>query len=178
MIPDRERRDIDDQQQNVCRLFGAAQIPPPQAEPADRGDAEGRHGVDLGLVAVLPFGKRECREDRGGGRSADAQPPFFAGEQSLRDEEEAPRARRGKTGAHQIGPPRVLAEHDKLRPHVTEQHEQRRSRRMRNAQDFGGSDEFARVPQRDGGRERDHITDEDQERDCGGFPVRRTGRIS
>jgi hypothetical protein len=43
---------------------------------------------------------------------------------------------------------------------------------MRDTENFGGGDELPRVPQRDRGREGDHIADEDQERDSGRFPVR------
>ena len=175
MVPNRERRDINDQQQDVRRLFRPAQIPPTQAQPADRGDAERRDRIDLGLVAVLPFGECECREECGGGGPADAQPPCFANEQPLRDEEETARTPCRETRAHQIGPPRVLAEHDKLCPHVAEQHEQRRPRRMRDAQHLGRCNEFARIPQRDGGRERDYITKQYQERDGCRFPIGRMG---
>ena len=46
---------------------------------------------------------------------------------------------------------------------------------MRDAQHFGRCNEFARVPQRDRGRERDYITKQYQERDGCRVPVRRMG---
>ena len=46
---------------------------------------------------------------------------------------------------------------------------------MRDAQHLGRCNEFARIPQRDGGRERDYITKQYQERDDCRFPIGRMG---
>ena len=70
VIADGQRGDVDDQQQDVRRASRAAEVAPPDGEPADGGDAERRHCVDLGLVAVLPVRKRERGQDRGRGRTS------------------------------------------------------------------------------------------------------------
>ena len=171
VIADRQGRDVDDEQQNVRRARGAPHVAPSHAQPADRGDAECRDGIDLGLVAVLPSGERERRQDRSRGRAARPEPWHLAREQPVRDEKQAPGAGRGETGAHQIQPPRVAAESDHAAPDVSQQHEQRRPGRMRNAEHLGGGDELPGIPQGDRGREGDHISDEDQERDRGRLPV-------
>jgi hypothetical protein len=94
----------------------------------------------------------------------------------MHHEEEAPRARRREAGTHQIETPRILPDLEDLAPYVTQHHEERRARGVRDPEHSGGGDEFARVPQRDGGRERDDVADEDQDGDGDGRPVRRPFR--
>src|SRR2546430_14143683 len=49
----------------------AAEVAPANAQPADRRDAERRDRVDLGLVAVLPRGEAERRDQRARRGAAD-----------------------------------------------------------------------------------------------------------
>src|SRR5438046_6363965 len=71
----------------------------------------------------------------------------------MSDKKETARTGGRETRAHQIEPPGVAPDRHHCAPQVTHEHEQGRARWMRHAQHFGGGDEFARIPQRDGGRE-------------------------
>ena len=104
---------------------------------------------------------------------ADSEYPVLAGKQPVRHEKQASRAGRRETGAHEIQPPGVLANPDDIGPDVADQHEEWRAGRMGNTEDFRRGDEFAGIPQCHCGCEGDHITDENEEGDGGGFPVRR-----
>ncbi len=66
-----------------------------------------------------------------------------------------------------------MANPDDIGPDVTHQHEEWRAGRMGDTEDLRSRDEFAGIPQCHCGCEGDHITDEDQEGDDGGLPVRR-----
>jgi len=171
VIADGQRGEIDDQQQDVRRARGATEVAPPDGEPGDGGDAERRHRVDLRLVAVLPVCKRKRGQDRCRNGTADAQPADLADQQPVRHQKETAGSGRGEAGAHQIGPPSVPANPEEAGPNMAHEDEQRCAWRMGDAEHLCGGDEFARVPQRDGGRQRDHIPDEHQEGDRGRLPV-------
>ena len=178
VVSDRQGRDIGDEQEQVRRARSAPcpQIAPAHDQPGNRGDAECRDGIDLGLVAVLPAGEGERGEQRGGRRPTHPDHPRFSGQHAIRDEKQTPGAGRREAGAHQIQAPRILTGGHQIRPDVAHHNKQRRARLMRYAEHVGGGDEFARIPQRDGGCEGDHIADEDQERGNRGLPVWRAMR--
>ncbi len=63
----------------------------------------------------------------------------------------------------------------RVAPDVGDHHEERRARRMGNAEGPGRGDELARVPEGDGRREGDEVAGEDQQR---GESGQRVGRAS
>ena len=150
---------------------------PEQREPRHRRDGERGDGVDLGLVGVLPVGEGEGAEHRARGRAAEAEPRGSKSRQRLvRDEEKAAGAGRAQERAEQVGPEGVLADRKQHGPDVRDHHEQRRARRVRNAEHPRGGDELARIPEGDPGREREHVPGEHGERHGERGPVRRPRR--
>jgi len=136
VIPDRQRGDVDDQQQDVRGAGRPAHIAPAQTQPADRGDTERRERIDLGFVAVLHSVKANAERI-----AAAAAPPTRRIRLSSASNRYATRNRhpapgRRKTGAHQIQSPRVLADADDIGPDMADQHEERRARRMGNTEHF------------------------------------------
>ena len=165
MIGDRDAAEVDDEEQEPVGRGRAAPGAPEEAEPADGRDREGRDRVDLGLVRVLPVGEREGADQRRRERSAVLKQPRRpwlepggkTGERPAHHEEEEPRAECTQERAQEVGTDGEFADGHEVCPHVRHHHEEGRSRRMGNPEHLGRGDEFARVPERDRGRQRENV---------------------
>ncbi len=183
MIPHRDAADVHREQQHPGRGCVAPLPAPEQAEPADHRDRKRGHGVDFGLVGVLPVGERERANDGSSGRAADAEePPRRAGnvaegrrERLVHHEEEEARARCAQHRGEEVGAPGKLADRKERPPDVRHHDEQRCTRRVRDAQDLRGGDQLARIPEGHGGCQGQHETEEHNQRHGDGESNGRTG---
>ena len=123
-------------------------------------------GVDLGLVGTLPrrvgeadqeLPRRSRRASPGAARDRSSTSSCRRVRMSCATRNQHPAATALQTRAQQVDAPGVLPERHEAAPDVREQHEERRARRMRNAQRPGGRDEFAGIPEGDRRRERDDV---------------------
>ena len=161
---DAQPHDIGRDQQRSDRGLLAVRLPPPQPQPEHEDLREAHELVDLGLDRVLPPRVRE-REQQRAGRGRDHGDPLMPhlalftlgdADQSQRrqiGEEDRDRRRDRGQGVDAL---RDRGDRDQGRD-ARQHHEERRARRVRDTEDVRDRDELARVPERDGRRERHEV---------------------
>ena len=181
VIADRDPGQIHDEEKKRSSARGVPRCCATRcSQPAHRGDGEGRDGVDLGLVRVLPVGEGEGAEQCGRGTrrrcGAPCPPRIPMRRISARKDSCATRKKQPAPSALSSALRRLVRnayspignEHG---PDVRNHHEEWRPGGMRNAEHLRGGDELARIPERDRRSEREH--DNPAEPDHVTLPIRR-----
>ncbi len=168
MIAQREGEEEDDQDEQVVVFAFAQVVAPAEDQPGQQGDGHEADRVDL-LVddRLVPHGEGGCR-DQGRGSSAQEAEALVVGEEGHHpvDDEEpecgghAAVRRREEVDLH-CG--RKRQRREQQFPSAGQQDEDGVPGRVWDANDMGGGDVLARVPERRGRRQRDHVEQEDRE---------------